>query len=283
MSFTPSSRGSRPHADAVATELAGRQNGVFTRGQLLEAGVAVHLIDHRVRTRRFKSVHRGVYLIESLENEQTALMAACLACGPGAFVSHGSAAALWDLTFGEIGRGGPVDVAGTDLVRDRPGIRVHRCPSLRPADGTRRAGVPVTTPARTLIDLAAVVTDRELERAIAVARARDLVRPRALRAAMSRTRGKGGNEAPAAGARPAVRSYALAGRGAPALARPGGGASRTPVSTREWPGARSTSSGRRSGWSWRWTDSSTTGRETRSSATAGATDGWSSRGTVSSG
>jgi len=85
-------------------------------------------------------------------------MAAVLACGPGAALSHASAATLWGLQRGE-----PtiVDVTARRTGRKRPGIRIHR--PRRPAETTTHEAIPVTTAARTILDMAATVTQSRLE------------------------------------------------------------------------------------------------------------------------
>jgi len=83
-------------------------------------------------------------------------MAAVLACGAGAALSHRSAAELWRLLPS---RDGPVHVTVPTTAgrRRRPGLRIHRIPHLTPSETTTRSGIPVTTPARTLVDLPRVV------------------------------------------------------------------------------------------------------------------------------
>lgn len=92
-------------------------------------------------------------------------MAAVLALGEGAVLSHRSAAALWNLLPPT---GGPVDISlpSRNGRRPRGGIRIHRPKSLLAAETTRRSGIPVTTSARTLTDLRSIVSARELRRAI---------------------------------------------------------------------------------------------------------------------
>ena len=87
-------------------------------------------------------------------------MAAVLACGDRAALSHFSAAVLW----GMLGGGGKIHVTAP-TGRRRPGLVVHRA-GLEEGEVAKRAGIPVTTPARTLIDLADVAPRRTLERAI---------------------------------------------------------------------------------------------------------------------
>lgn len=92
-------------------------------------------------------------------------MAAVLACGASAALSHHGAAYLWDLLDP---RSGPVDVSvpGTSGRNKQTGISLHRCPSLTPSHITRRRSIPVTAPARTIADLKRVVSATELRRAI---------------------------------------------------------------------------------------------------------------------
>lgn len=100
-------------------------------------------------------------------------MAAVVACGVGAVLSHRSAAELWNLLGSD---GGPahvsVPVAGGR--RPRSGVRIHRVPSLEQRDTTRHRGIAVTTPTRTLIDLREMVSQGELRRAIREAEFRRL-------------------------------------------------------------------------------------------------------------
>jgi hypothetical protein len=91
-------------------------------------------------------------------------LAAVAAVGGGAVLSHRAAAAIWKLTPSD-----PrceIDVAVAGSVRTRPGVRVHVVRSLPDTDRARQAGIPVTTPARTLLDLAGVVGERALARAV---------------------------------------------------------------------------------------------------------------------
>ena len=102
------------------------------------------------------------------------LIAAVLACGPGAVLSHRSAAAYWERlpTWA-----GPVDVTvATKTGRvQRRGIRLHLTRSLDTRDVTVRNGIPITTPAKTVVDLNAVVPDRLVERAYEQALIRRLI------------------------------------------------------------------------------------------------------------
>ena len=145
--------------------LCGRQHGLITRGQLLEMRMTDREIERRVRSGRLHRVHRGVYAVghERLTTEGR-FLAAVLAFGRGAVLSHQSAAVLWGI---RAARGPRVDVTvPTTGGRARRGAMiVHRSP-LSEEEMTVHDGVPVTTVVRTLIDLADVLPRRALERAI---------------------------------------------------------------------------------------------------------------------
>jgi very-short-patch-repair endonuclease len=159
--------------DRRLVALAGRQHGVVTTAQLVALGVGRHAIAARVATGWLKRRHHGVYLVGPLETPHTAAMAAVLAYGDGALLSHYPAAVLWDV------RPPPAHAMHVTILRagvkSRDGIRAHRTGKLHPADATRRHGIPVTSPARTLLDLATQVAQRELERATDEARVLRLV------------------------------------------------------------------------------------------------------------
>jgi very-short-patch-repair endonuclease len=109
-------------------------------------------------------------------------MAAVLACGGDAVLSHSSAAALWRIGFE---RRSLIEVSLPSLSRRRrPGIRIHRRPSLTARDITTRDGIPVTTPIQTLIDMALRLDRRGIERMINEADKYDLVHPPELRKAL---------------------------------------------------------------------------------------------------
>lgn len=151
----------KPPEDPAIAELAWRQHGVVARAQLKALGLGPDAIDWRVKTGRLHRVHRGVYAVGHrgvTRNGQ--FMAGVLACGEGAALSHFSAAVLWGLIRD---RGGPVHVTAP-TERMRAGLIVHEAPLV--GERVRRAGITVTTPARTLVDLADVAPRRMLERAI---------------------------------------------------------------------------------------------------------------------
>jgi very-short-patch-repair endonuclease len=135
---------------AHIARLAANQHGVVSVAQLDRLGFHRQSLTRRVRAQQLHRVHRGVYAVGHLGlNEKGWWMAAVLACGPDAVLSHTSAAALWELLPQE----GFAHVTVPGNQRCRPRIRVHRSRTLFPSVVTRRAGIPVTTPSRTLADL----------------------------------------------------------------------------------------------------------------------------------
>lgn len=184
------------HADHMIAELAADQRGLVTRAQLLQRGITAATVAARVRAERFRVVHRGVYLVGPVTVPQAKPMAAVLACGAGAALSHISAAESWRQlpVKANGGASAPIDVAvsGRDCGH-RPGIRIHRVALLEAADVTALEGIPITTPLRTLIDLASVVGGRELEQAIARAERNGQVDRDELRAAVATRPGRSGN------------------------------------------------------------------------------------------
>lgn len=141
--------------------MARRQHGVFGRAQLTELGLSAEAIDHRVRAARLQLVHRGVYALGPLQSNLARWMAAVLAGGPDAVLSHRSAAALWGLIRGI---SGPIHLTVSSK-RRRPGILLHRS-SVPDDERTEVEGIPVTTVPRTILDCAPTMTERRLERLI---------------------------------------------------------------------------------------------------------------------
>ena len=169
--------------DQVIAALAGEQHGVVARTQLLVLGLTERQIDRRVQTRRLHRVHYGVYAVgHRVLTREGRWMAAVLATG--GVLSHATAAAAWELrpTSSPLIH---VTVAGDGGRERRRGLRVHRSTTLTPADTTTHRGIPVTTPARTIIDLARTLEGRPLEHVVDLADQRGLVDFRDLRAANS--------------------------------------------------------------------------------------------------
>jgi very-short-patch-repair endonuclease len=153
--------------------LAARQHGVVSRRQLLAMGLGTAAVGRRVDAGRLHRVHLGVYAVgHPILTRNGRWMAAVLACGPGAALGYESAAVLWDLARSD-GRIVHV-VVPTAGGRARAGLRVHRHPGLTPAEVTSRRGIPVTTPARTLLDFAADAPARRLAHALDQAELQEL-------------------------------------------------------------------------------------------------------------
>ena len=152
--------------DGRVSLIAARQHGVVSISQLLEAGLSPTAIRGRVQAGRLHRVHRGVYAVghPGITNEGR-WMAAVLASGHGAMLSHRSAAELWRLLKP---RGGIVEVSLPSRTgrRRRPGILLHRRPSLTAESTTSRLGIPVTTSAQTISDLQSTAPPHEVRQAI---------------------------------------------------------------------------------------------------------------------
>ena len=145
--------------DAAIARIAAKQHGVVSTAQLRAAGLLPSRVADRLAAGRIHRIHRGVYAVghPNISNEGR-WMAAVLACGEGAVLSHRSAAALWGFLphrRGGIDQKGPAEVTVPNGGGRKPrdGIHLHRSLTLSPAHLTRRAGIPVTKPARTLEDL----------------------------------------------------------------------------------------------------------------------------------
>jgi very-short-patch-repair endonuclease len=151
--------------DRLVAEIAAAQLGLTTRWQLLDLGLSRAIIDHALARGRIIPVHRGVYAVGHVSLPPRApFMAAVLAVGPGAVVSHCSAAALWGLVPSCADDQVDILLAGRDAGRRRQGIRVHRTPALHPRDATTYEQVPMTTPARALLDITPVLSQPQLEK-----------------------------------------------------------------------------------------------------------------------
>ncbi len=166
-----------PNRDALAVagassrtqeirELAERQHGVVALRQLLALGLSEELVKGRVRSGALISVHEGVFAVGRARLDKRGdWMAAVLATGPHAVLSHGSAAELWSIRQS---RGLP-EVTRRSGGTTRSGVRLHQTRILEPVEMTTEAGIPVTSVERTLLDISADLYDRQLERAVVAA------------------------------------------------------------------------------------------------------------------
>jgi very-short-patch-repair endonuclease len=145
-------------------QIAQRQHGVVSTAQLRSLGFAYSTVHRRRATGRLHRIHQGVYALGRPDlPAKGRWMAAVLACGRGAVLSHASAAALHGIRPSAAAR---IDVTITrPYSMSRPGLRVHRRPELSATDVTEIQGIPVTAVPRTLLDLATFATQPQLERA----------------------------------------------------------------------------------------------------------------------
>jgi very-short-patch-repair endonuclease len=153
--------------DLGVAGLAQRQHGVVSMAQLRALGLERGAIEWRLRRGRLHRVHRGVYAVGHRRLAvRGRLWAAVLACGgiDVAALSHRTAAAVWDLGPHPAGK---LDVTSLHRSTSTSALRVHRGDTLDPLNDVVRQpdGLPVTTVARTLADLAQILTPHQLERA----------------------------------------------------------------------------------------------------------------------
>jgi very-short-patch-repair endonuclease len=171
--------------EARIARIARAQHGAITARQLHAVGLTASAIRSRVTRGRLIRVFHGVYATADprllpLVHHAGAL----LALGTGAVISHRSAAALWRVAQPEP-RIVEVTLIGRDS-RRTSGIRIHRTRRLDARDTVKRAGLPVTSFARTLIDFAPQATAGELEHAFAEGRAKRLISDHGLQASLGR-------------------------------------------------------------------------------------------------
>jgi very-short-patch-repair endonuclease len=179
------------HRDQRIAAIAALQRGVVSRQQLLAAGIGGEAVQGMLTRGQLWPEHQGVYSVGCPSSQPFAReTAALLAVGPGAVLSHLSAASAWDL-WPPRPDDSPVEVlVPADHVRR--GIIAHRTTNLERNEVRIRHGLPVTSPARTVRDIASIVTLRELERAVDEALARRIVRLGQLRDAVARDKGRRG-------------------------------------------------------------------------------------------
>jgi very-short-patch-repair endonuclease len=164
--------------------LAATQDGVVCRSQLAALGFGRGAIAHRVRAGRLHPLYPSVFSVGYPRRDSRARnFAALLHAGADAVLSHGTALAVWGL--------GPAldDVHITRVaghVREQPGLRVFRVAALDIRDVRLCQGLPVTSPARTVLDVAADADDDETERILAEARVQGLVSDAELQGALNR-------------------------------------------------------------------------------------------------
>jgi very-short-patch-repair endonuclease len=163
--------------DHLIYELAAKQHGLVTRAQLMEASVSRHIIDRRLRSGLLRAIHAGVYQVGPVVAPRARELAAVLACAGGT-VSHQTAAALWELLPAQ-NPYEPVHVTlrhGQHCGR-RPGINAHRS-AIASDEIARIENIPVTSAARTILDLSEQLSERKVEQALAHAERQRIIRQR---------------------------------------------------------------------------------------------------------
>lgn len=162
-SETPARR-EKPTADRALAALAASTWGVVTAQQLHRCGLTANGITTRCRQGRLHRLHRGVYAVgHSSPPWEGRLLAAVLACGPGAVLSHYSAAEVWGFVD-RMQRTHDVTIPGRG--HGHRGIRVHRTDHLAPEDRREHDGIPTVSPVRALLDLGAQLDERAVRRAV---------------------------------------------------------------------------------------------------------------------
>jgi very-short-patch-repair endonuclease len=177
--------------DALISALADRQHGVVARRQLVELGVNDRAIHARLSRGLLVPLHRGVYAFGhrrlTLEGRW---LAAVLAVGPGAVLSHRDAAALHRMR--KPPESAKVSVSTASAAKGTPRLWVYRRRQLTEEDVTTVKGIPVTSPARTLVDLAPMLTAGELAATLGEADRRGLLDAAEVHRALRRTKGRHG-------------------------------------------------------------------------------------------
>lgn len=172
------------HVDRLIGELAVGQDAVVTFLQLRTLGLGRGAIAHRCCRGALVAMHVGVYRWGPIETSRTRVRAAVLACGAQAFASHHAALGLYGVR--------PLPTGSVDVtvvrrrVRQR-GVRSHRTRTLHDADRRLLRGIPVTSPARALLEVAAELTPRELADAVEQAQIKRLVTKREILATITRS------------------------------------------------------------------------------------------------
>jgi very-short-patch-repair endonuclease/predicted transcriptional regulator of viral defense system len=174
---------------AALAGLAAEQHGVVALWQLYGLGLPRGWIEHKLRAGRLHPVYRGVYAVGYPGRSALGgTMAAVLACGREAKLSHWSAVRHWGLL--QTNRA-VVDVVASGNRPGPKGIHVHRC-KLMPDEWTRRDGIPVTTIPRTLLDIAPSANQRQLRRATNAAARLGWLNARVINDLLARHRGRAG-------------------------------------------------------------------------------------------
>jgi len=176
----------QPPSDAAVAQYAARQHGVVSRRQLVAAGLVRRAIERRVRIGWLHRMYRGVYSVDHPPLPREARwMGAVLVCGDGAGLSHACATALWEI---RPYNGVWIDVTTPSRAgrASRERIRLHRSSIFTADDVTTHRGIPVTTVARTLLDVATTLSDPALARTVEQTEIRRLFDLKAIEGTLAR-------------------------------------------------------------------------------------------------
>ncbi len=178
--------------DRKIVAIADAQRGRVARRQLLAAGITKSQITHMISTGWLRPLHRGVYAVGHLAPiELGRETAALLAIGDGAVLSHLTAAAIWNLR--PVPSDHPIEVTvPRSATGRRVGIVIHSSRDLTSRDVRIRCDLPVTSAARALLDIAPLLTHRELERALDEGLIQRVVRRQELYDLVARAKGRPG-------------------------------------------------------------------------------------------
>jgi excinuclease ABC subunit B len=175
--------------DAVVQALAGRQHGVVAQWQLAAAGLSRQAIHRRVEAGWLIRLHRGVYAVGHMAlTRHSHLIAAVYACGPEALASHRAAAWLWGVLRGSH----PIEVTAPRGRKPKTGFIMHRSRCIHEEDRALVQGIPVTSLARTIVDLADDLPDRRLADAVNEAEVQRLFDLKAVERVQARLPGRRG-------------------------------------------------------------------------------------------
>jgi very-short-patch-repair endonuclease len=175
-----------PREELQVAELAGSRHRVIEFSELVELGISASSISRWAARGRLVRKYRGVYIYGGgTPSREGEFLAAVLAIGEGAALAEFAAAALWDFWTGGVT---PIDVIVARQIRSRRGICVHCVTDLPDSAVTVRFGIPVTTPERTILDLAvSMYSDRHFRRLVHEAEAQERTSPDRLRAEIARS------------------------------------------------------------------------------------------------
>lgn len=181
--------GKSEHTPWVAiARIARSQWSQVTSEQLRHSGLSFKAIRAAVERGQLFTSFTGVFSVgRPIAHPRERAMAAVLACGPGALLSHHWA--LWNFGLARL-PGHPPDVTAPPSRHQRPGLTLHRSRSLRPEDRDQNHGIPTTRPGRTIVDTAPSLPTKQLRRVINQAQILRLTTAESLRAEARRTRGR---------------------------------------------------------------------------------------------